>query len=148
MNKQIEQKWTSVYPVFTCDVCGKKIEGGQQGYVQIDERDVHYAGERQRIAKDDRESRALKLHGDSSGLMGQLMTASDLLAYSNQLAEWRACHKRCDDMPDDTYSLRIDEHFGTFEDVLRTNFHLDGKNWIQYTDWSQFLQRQLAPYDG
>ena len=131
----------------------KKIEGGQQGYVQIDERDVDHAEKRQRIAKDDRESRALKLHGGSleeglAAFEANILTTSDLLAYSNQLAEWRACHKRCDDMPDDTYFLRIDEHFGTFEDVLRTNFHLDGKNWIQYTDWSQFLQRQLAPYDG
>lgn len=146
MNKQTEQKRTSVYPVFTCDVCGEPIEIDEEGYVQIDLRDADNVKNMRRIAQDNRESRSLKLEGDTS--LVDILTLSDLVDPSNQSAEWEAVHTKCDlDDEGNMYFFHTSD-LRTFEEVLQVNSHVADKTWAEYTNWSHFLQRQLAPYDG
>lgn len=145
MLEQTNQKRTAVYPTFTCAVCGDSIKTDEEGYVQIDLRDADNVKNMRRIAQDNRESRSLKLEGDTS--LTDILTLSDLVDPSNQCAEWEAVHTKCD-LDDDSgmYFFHISD-LRTFEEVLQINSHVADKTWAEYTDWSYFLQKQLAPYD-
>ena len=142
---EADQKWTAVYPAFTCHICGDLINKDEEGYVQIDLRDGDNVKNMRRIAQDNRESRSLKLHGDTS--LADIRTLSDFVDPSNQSAQWEAVHVKCDlDDGDNMYFFHT-RNLQTFEEILQVNSHVADKIWAQYTDWSYFLQKQLAPYD-
>jgi hypothetical protein len=121
-----------------CDVCRKPIRG-RSGVIWCAD---HTACEVSRIDRDQKERRG-------PGVV--LLSISDMARDHEELVAagykvpWHIQHWECDPVADRACYWFGSERCLTVPELLEWNRHLSEKFWLEFTNWTEFMFRLVAP---
>lgn len=117
----------------TCGAC-RKIVLPKTGYVHIDTRIVH---EVERVTKEFWKKQ------DARGPWAAV-SMSDLMDLPED-AQWMTHHASCDPIPECSGYWFAVERIQTYEQMLSWTAHLMDKDWLKYTNWSEYIYSKITP---
>jgi hypothetical protein len=118
--------------LYRCNHCGQVVTGSS-GYIHVSIREAYESRTAWKSFKD-----AKKESGDFAWSGPELMSLPEP-------ARWRIHHRKCDPTRDeDGYYFFEVGRADTYEKLLAWTAHLLSKDWLEHTDWSQFLYGRIS----